>query len=417
VSKITRINFHTEKFSKDKVFFNHYDRPDEIAVIIVRKEIIVDNQVVVVKAIHPFTRYIIDVHLGKSFKTQMNQLDSIVPFLNYSRNMLRQNGKSSIGELKLTDVTQYINYSINHLQWSEGTTKKVVRDLTNFLYYLSQHDYLPNIPKSSFRRVKKVKGVGTYVKSPIKGIMMKHTHDKPRRRINELPSQYLMLLLEVALNTKPRIALGIYLQLFGGLRTGSVVNTTRLQVKRRISSGDYRFAYSDKKVRTDIRDLASSGTKFNDEAMVDNINGLLDSLVDYHMSLFKPSDGSNALFVNARGKQMTSSNYADSFRSVRDAFIAALSEGDNEDRLNADYLRTVSFTPHSLRGIFSNLIADTTDNIAVLAYRRRDKNFESSLPYLTRTNKMRDELTKRMEEMHLSNLDRYKLIEKGDDGK
>lgn len=407
---MTLINFQTVKFSKDKAFFDNHGFDDEIAVITVRKEIVVGQAKAVIKAIHPFTLYIIEEHQNNSFKTQMNQLDTIIPFLNYYRKQLISDKEKFIYNLRLTDITNYINDSVINKHWSEGTTKNSIRTLTNFLYYLCRKGFLPNIKLKSFKRIKKANG-GTYIKSPFKGIQYKHCLDKPVNRVRHLPYNYLMLLLEVALNRRPRIALGIYIQLFGGLRTGSVINTSRLQVQRRISNGDYRFKYDDRTVRTTLRDLASSGTKFNDEAIVDNVNGVLVELFNFHTSLFKPADGSNALFVNSRGEKMTSTTYRNDFRAVKDAFIGALSQGNIEDQLNADYLRTVSFTPHSLRGIFSNLIAETTDNVAILAYRRRDKNFESSLPYLTQTTRMKETLSHRMEQIHLFSLEFYEMLE------
>lgn len=53
----------------------------------------------------------------------------------------------------------------------------------------------------------------------------------PQKKIKEiehiLPFKYIPLFLQIASTHTPRISLGIYLQMFGGLRVSEVVNLKR----------------------------------------------------------------------------------------------------------------------------------------------------------------------------------------------
>ena len=81
------------------------------------------------------------------------------------------------------------------------------------------------------------------------------------------------------------------------------------------------------------------------------------------------------MFVDADGRAMTDAVYYKRFSILKDKFIERLRNSDNFDAKSyAVYLSTYKWSTHLCRGIFSNLIAQGTDNIMEIAAWRGVKN-------------------------------------------
>lgn len=83
----------------------------------------------------------------------------------------------------------------------------------------------------------------------------------PQKKIKEiehiLPFEYIPLFLEIASTHTPRIALGIYLQIFGGLRVSEVVNLKRTQISKSIANKELILKIENQNFRTDLKEHAS----------------------------------------------------------------------------------------------------------------------------------------------------------------
>ncbi|RAS89623.1 hypothetical protein A3863_10410 [Priestia endophytica] len=191
----------------------------------------------------------------------------------------------------------------------------------------------------------------------------------------------------------PRISLGIYLQFMGGLRVGEVVNIKRTQAMRRVRNGDFILDIRDQNFRTDIKDIISSSVKRPRTQEIFNIKEWLPTLFEDHIARFSTGDGSKALFVNNRGKAMTSKSYSQYFNNVKNAFCHYLRRyGDEDDIIVADHLQMIDWSTHIGRGTFTNIVADKTDNPFLLAFKRGDKKVDSALPYLSKTVRLRKKI-------------------------
>ena len=109
---------------------------------------------------------------------------------------------------------------------------------------------------------------------------------------------------------------------------------------------------------------------------------MLFDLYESHRTSYKRTD-TLAIFIDANGKPMTSKTYARKFQKVKKEFIKRLSESEDiSTQSYAIYLSTYKWSTHICRGVFSNLIADNSNNVSEIAAWRGDKSLVSSLTYL-----------------------------------
>lgn len=350
-----------------------------------------------VKVIHPLSEFILQRYSAKSFNTMKKHSDNIVKFLNYIHLNEKRLEIESLTELKLSHVTNFLN----QLEVSGGTVRQYERTLTNFYVFLSRKGFLPEIEEKEFVQKELQWGSSktTYYKSPFKGVIYPRLAEDKKEHL--FPLKYFPLLLEITVIEAPRIALGIYLQFMGGLRCGEVVNLSRAQVTRRIKNGDFILNIKNRNYRTDIKDQTSSEVKRPRTQEVFNVKGWLTVLFEDHIARFRSINGSDALFINARGKAMTAKSYNQYFNNVKQAFCNYLKVyGDVDDIAVADHLRMVDWSTHIGRGTFTNMVAERTDNPFLIAYKRGDKHITSALPYIAKTSRLREKIEDAFKELN-----------------
>jgi hypothetical protein len=378
------------EFFTDVMWIDWYeDKRKKFCLISVRRKNIETGATV--KVIHPISEYLLWKFSSKSPNTMKKCCDILIAFLNWLHNNYKHLNLTTLSDLRPYHGTEFLNYLPSARNVNRRTVAGYERQLTNFYKWLSNEGILAKIPPSMF--VKKKGPWGEYYQSPFDGVIYPKASQKKIE--HAFPLQYLPLLLEISVIVSPRITLGIYIQFMGGLRNGEVVNLRRTEVQRRIKNGDFIFNVKDQYFRTDIKDHTSSEVKKPRTQEVFNVKGWLTKLYEDHKVRFKPSDGSDALFVNAEGKAMTAKSYSQYFNKVKNRFCDYLKAyGDADDIALSDHLRIVDWSTHIGRGTFSNMIAERTDNPFLLAYKRGDSNPNSVLPYIAKTTKIRQKIEK-----------------------
>jgi len=300
--------------------------------------------------IHPISQFITDNWKNKQYNTQRKHANNVVQFLNYLVDNRKKLNISTLCDLSIVHGTQYLN-DLALRGVKRSTVKDAERTLTNFFYWLIKIDVISNIPKNAFE--KKETHLGMYFESPFEPLYPSTT----KKEIEyTLPISYIPLLLEVAISVAKPIALGLYFQLFGGIRVSEVVNLKRIQVDRRMREGDFILQLQNQNFRTVLKEHSS--VKKPRTQRVLEINDWGHSLFKDHISLYKTIDGTNALFVNRNGKAMSERSYRQYFQKIKDHFISLLeNHGDNEQRLIAKHLRYMKWSTHIGRGTFTNIIA------------------------------------------------------------
>lgn len=360
--------------------------------VIALKNLITDTHI-----IHPVTEFILRYWQTRKFNTQKKHALNTVKFLNHLLINRRRMDIRSLSEVQLADGTNYLNTLTSGGQ-SREAVKDSERTLTYFYLWLVDKEIVRDLDKSMFVKKETLQGF-SYYESPFQVIYPDHRAPKVE---HSFPIKYIPLLLEIAIIEARPIALGVYLQLFGGLRVGEVVNLKRTQVKRRVANGDFLFEVTDQNFRSDLKDSAGSNyVKRTRNQRIFQIRDWGESLFNDHLQLFKPVDNSNALFINRDGKAMSGRSYRQYFDKVKKSFLNYLKVyGDSEDKLLAHHLSTMSWSTHIGRGTFTNMLAEAAENPYDIAFPRGDKSLISSLTYMSRTERIRKKLEQKFNTLH-----------------
>ncbi|WP_235588519.1 tyrosine-type recombinase/integrase [Sporosarcina koreensis] len=346
-----------------------------------------------VHVIHPISQFIMDNWKNKEFNTQRKHANNIVQFLNYLVEHRRSINISSLTELTINLGTDYLNHlALKGVKTS--TVKDAERTLTLFYFWLMKIDVISLVPEQVLE--KKETHLGTYFESPFHPL---YPAKKPKEIEHTLPINYIPMLLEVAIAVAKPIALGLYFQIFGGLRVSEVVNLKRTQVARRMQEGDFILQLQNQNFRTDLKEH-SSVKKVRTQRVLE-INDWGHSLLRDHIQLYKPLDGSNALFINRDGKALSQRSYRQYFQKVKDHFIALLeNHGDSEQKILAKHLKYMKWSTHIGRGTFTNMVAEDAENPYEIAHLRGDSNINSSLTYMVSTERIHRKIEEKFSSMH-----------------
>jgi hypothetical protein len=355
-----------------------------------------------VHIIHPISNFILSWRWRtREFNTKRKHATNIVKFLNYLL-LNKKHTIKSLADLDITTGNAYLNSLTNDHRKRETITD-ASRTLTSFYVWLSQNSCLPKIGDNIFESKKKKNPYSgsTYFESLFNPILPQRTKSN---RKHLFPVKYIPLLIEICILFAHPITLGLYLQIFGGLRAGEVVNLRRTQFRKRLNSADFLLNIKEQQFRTDIKD--SSGSNYVKKIRKQQILQIKDwgnILFKDHVEFYKDKDinGTGALFINRDGLPMTGKSYSQYFYKVKDKFIKFLMDyGTVEDKVIATDLRLADWGTHIGRGTFTNLIAEEIENPAELMFLRGDSDLLSCLPYLAKTERVRKKVEERINHMH-----------------
>lgn len=388
LDKNESIRFSTISIWIDYVFHSNGDIDKKHFAVIGLKNTDLDIHV-----IHPISQFITDNWKNKQYNTQRKHANNVVKFLNYLVDNRKKLNISTLCDLNIVHGTQYLN-DLTLTGVKRSTVKDAERTLTHFYYWLVKIDVITNVSKNAFE--KKESHLGTYFESPFKPLYPTKTNKEIE---HTLPISYIPLLLEVAITVAKPIALGLYFQIFGGLRVSEVVNLKRTQVARRMREGDFILKLQNQNFRTDLKEH-SSVKKARTQRVLE-VNDWGHSLFRDHIKLYKPIDNSNALFINRDGKALSQRSYRQYFQKTKDYFINLLeNHGDNEQKLIAKHLKYMKWSTHIGRGTFTNIIAEDAENPYEIAHLRGDSNIDSSLTYMVSTERIHKKIESKFSNMH-----------------
>jgi integrase len=212
----------------------------------------------------------------------------------------------------------------------------------------------------------------------------------------ELPTKAFKILLNLAFRYAPDIAFALCLQAFAGLRAGEVCNVR--QEGSPLGGGVVftRIGEDVRKVEIDLtREIALRGDgvdvgRIKKERVQCVYPPFLDAFVTaykFHLGFlsehkFEPDYC--PMFVNARGKAMTYTDYSRKFIAlVMNHFRPALLESDDPDcRLYGQLLYENRLGLHALRHWFSVQLVLNGEDVAQIQYWRGDSSPESAFVYL-----------------------------------
>lgn len=348
-----------------------------------------------IQVVHPLSEFISNLWLGRSFNTQRKHATNIASFMNFiiaNRIKLKIN---HFKDLNLEHGTIFLN--ILSQNKDRKTVQLYERTLTHFYKWLTDKEII-NLTPGTFIKVEGQ--YGSYYASPFGTI--NYPQHKPTNSEHMLPLKYIPLLLEIAILVARPIVLGLYMQIFGGLRVGEVVNLLKSSTQKSFSNGNFLVKLRSNNLRTDLKNNSGSNyTKKNRQQIILQVHDWGTNLFNDHISLYKDKDGSGALFVNRDGNAMTTESYRQYFTKIKKVFIKFLREhGNPKDKLIAVHLNSGKWSTHIGRGTFTNILADEVESVFDLAFMRGDTDPRSSLAYMSNTERMRAKIEEKFESMH-----------------
>lgn len=354
--------------------------------------------------IHPITDFVLSNWKHRSFNTMKASAFTVAMFLNYLLGNKNYYNLKSLSQLELTHGTAFLN-ELTYKKMPKKTVKKHEKVLTRFFKYLVEKEIIDE-SKDEFKE----KIVSNYsnveiTKSPFKEI--EYFNNSTSFSIHQLPDEYILRFLEVAYQLNSCISLGIYMQFFGGLRTGEVCNLRVKDLQLLGPYGEDGFLVNlsaDRHLRDDLKNTAGSDyIKSKRWQIVFGFKNWSSLFYKRHMTSLLPKHVSSdsPLFINRDGLGLTGSSYYYHFNKVKAVFLKTLRESTYaKDRLNAIALEASKWSSHLGRGIFSNLLAEEAENLYDVSFPRGDRSFNSVKPYLANTSRIKKKIENKISEIY-----------------
>ncbi|XLP24176.1 hypothetical protein ACFMB7_09770 [Bacillus toyonensis] len=291
-----------------------------------------------------------------------------VDFLNYLKMTPIEEGKKNHGKLR-----------------GKSTLEKAHLYISEFYKFLSDKNILNEHIREQVQD-KKSLFIGRGFSFPGRSL------ERQEFKLEHFPNKRLVtLFLETAQSVAPDIAFGVYLQMFGGLRRGEVVNILRKDLKL---SGYYGSEGISVKIGykpglwTRLKDVSKCKVKRDTSIFpvqfIQIIPQIVPSLVEElfdRLEKRKHINKFNALFIDDQGNPMSGAVYEDRFLAIKKVFLERVK---NEFPGYYGILSDKSWSTHIGRGIYTNMIAKLVKSPAELALLRADKSLEAALVYLSK---------------------------------
>lgn len=339
------------------------------------------------EVVHPINQFIIENYRNKSYNSMAVASFRIVSFLNWLF-FERQNPLQELEQLSLDCATEFL-FTLTKKGNQKSTVKSYEKILYRFYVYLYDHDILQGIDRNEVLDMKE--------KQFTKLI---YNRNSIGERIHDFKTELIIPFIETAFYEVNPIALGVYYQFFGGLRMSEVVNIAKSSVRNVGSYGEFGqiIRIDDTHLRTDLTTTSGTGeVKKNRSQPIFPYRGLLKKLYMNHVKKYSSKE-TNALFLNKDGKPMSGESYRKQFQRLQKTFVKNLMK-NSDIRISSygHYLDSMKWSTHIGRGVFSNLMAEYTDNVLEVAVSRGDTNLNSSLTYLADTKRIMDKLQQELE--------------------
>lgn len=327
-----------------------------------------------------FTDYLFSKGNSKAPNTKLNEADFIVMFLNY---IYFKSNIKDFTELKISDGLDFMN------EYGLGKSKNTIINKGVIL----RSFYLFYAKKNVFKNIKSYDIIDDLFTATESGTG--YLDDGP---LHYLHPSLVMLFLDIAERDAPDVALGFYLQCFGGLRMSEVLNLIYQDIEPCGINAEKGMLLTLVK-RTMRPDLpfsdATTSPKKPRKQIVFPCGNLLTRLYKKHKQKYKSITDVDAVFINKNGLPMTRKTYRDRFNLIKRNFINQLDTLGKDElyaRLisKANYLEKEKWSTHIFRGCFSHMVASHAKSISEIAMLRGDKSFTSSLVYLQRSQGTKD---------------------------
>ncbi|MCR2804803.1 hypothetical protein [Paenibacillus soyae] len=354
---------------------------------------------------HPVTEFIRSRYAeGSNNNTQKAPAEAIKRFLNWLLiEMCDEYGLQSFEDLRIHHGRDYLEYLGMARNNKRSTVMGADRYLTEFYYFLYRKKILPESMKVRLKTNMAGKEIPV---SPFieEGLALPEEDNAEMSKITDFPDLSLIqLFVDTAMEIAPDIAFGIYLQIFGGLRKGEVVNLNRASIhaKGNFGSKGMKVVINDRpELFNHLSDLSKSQVK---NPRTQPIQVIVTLPIIYKQLLARLDKAKcnhklQPIFLDQNNNPMSGAVYERRFQKVKKAFIKKLI------KMRSPYLSTIqkyNWSTHIGRGIYTNLMARVVKSPMELALLRGDKSLDAALEYMSLM-RVTNEVQQGLEDMYSS---------------
>ncbi|MBT2605583.1 hypothetical protein J7E55_21615 [Bacillus sp. ISL-53] len=347
-----------------------------------------------------------------SLSSQKNPAEAVKRFLNYCRKNAAENDpdfldikEKGIKGLKLEHGSHYITWLSQRCRYedlSPDYVKDDIRYLNKFYYYLQSEGIIKKQFEREYKEIvkrqpggKRNEKIKVHVEADIfarVGLGTVYPPNRLKKKEKKLKDfgkdryQLVKEFIDTADLVEPDIVVGLYLQFFGGLRRGEIVNLT----------GDALLQTDDGYI-VDVDDRRAILFPDKNDTKPEQVknpryqgliwNKRMEYAIKRHLERLNVLEKQRklkipqALLVNSRTmKPITGANYWEKFNRVRDEYLKKLAEsGRTEHYL---FLKDKEWSTHIGRGCFTNFCLDFGMTLGEIAVARGDSNPMSMADYL-----------------------------------
>ncbi|HDR4699669.1 site-specific integrase [Bacillus paranthracis] len=352
--------------------------------------------------IHPLTDFLFSKWKHRSYNTMKIHAQNLAVFLNF---LLRKQKSYKLYSLEHLNFEHAICF-LNNLTL-EGKSRATVLSyrctIKEFFIYLSKNNLNNTLSTRTEHLISSTNSIVDYINTQFEGIIVPSSE---RNNIeHDIPHIYILRFLEIVFEVANPIALGVYMQIFGGLRAGEVVNIRTSDIKLIGPYGQDGLLLNVKNSinRVDIKDgSGSSYVKKPRDQLILGFRDWLRQLYKLHYQQYVKNSDTNAIFLNKKGMPMTGASYRYYFTNAKKAFINYLKQSQEpNDKIASISLSNIDWSTHIGRGIFTNMIAEVAKNPQDVALLRGDDNISSSLDYMANTKRMKTNLEHYLNQLYI----------------
>lgn len=352
---------------------------------------------------HPLTDFIFSKWKHKSYNTMKIHAQNLAVFLNFLLKKQKSYKLYSLEHLHFEHAISFLN-NLTLEGKSRATVLSYRRTITEFYIYLSKNNLISTLSTSNEHLINSQNPIVNYIKTQFENIIIPSSEKNNIE--HDIPHIYILRFLEITFEVAHPIALGVYMQIFGGLRTGEVVNirTSDIKLIGPYGQDGLLLNVQNNMNRTDIKDgSGSSYVKKPRDQLVLGFRDWLKQLYILHYQQYIKNSNTNAIFINKTGMPMTGASYRYYFTKAKIAFINYLKHSqDPNDKIASIALSNTDWSTHIGRGIFTNMLAEVAKNPQDVALLRGDDNISSSLDYMSNTKRMKTNLEYYLNQLYIN---------------
>lgn len=347
------------------------------------------------------------INKGLSLQSQKNAAETIVRMLNYLYKRVEDGLEKDLQHYGLSALTlehaaKYITDRSYCTRLNIDNPNKLSSDyvfseilyINNFFYWLDKQKLLKQNYKIKIEqinyiglennKVSKITKLNVFDLNDVEILYPKKNKSSNAKLKNFGDNQESLIsdFILVALRVEPGIALGIALEMLGGLRRGEVVNLIQSSVKKRNNMYIVNVRDNQKELFANSNYTSDVQVK-NERDQICLCTEIIEYLYEHHIKFLSKINNkqTNGLFISSKTKlPLSGRNFSEKFNKVKQEFLQDQLEKQNFETYKL--LISKPWSTHIGRGIFTNTLLNLGTTPSQLALLRGDKSITSALSYV-----------------------------------